>query len=207
MPIHRTPRSSINQKAPRTVSSLKIQPQSRTPKVHTFVVQGDSGPSPIENGAEVTPKPKIEQRKSEWEGLDETPEWDHSSTSLDARADLLIADTLGRESDSDDEPPTSQQEASLILEASVARRKVRHAEKALARCIMVKHEVLGRLYNLQATQAERRFEDAQLSVGKIRNSMRQSGLPIVVHTLATGARKPYKRPRTVQGGGSYPISK
>jgi hypothetical protein len=64
---------------------------------------------------------------------------------------------------------------------------------------MVEHEVLGRLYNLQATQAERRFEDAQLSVGKIRNSMRQSGLPIVVHTLATGARKPYKRPRAVQG--------
>ncbi|KIJ14129.1 hypothetical protein PAXINDRAFT_13042 [Paxillus involutus ATCC 200175] len=99
MSIHRTPRSSINQKAPRT---------------------GDSGPSPIENGAGVTPKPKIEQCESEWEGLDEMPELDHSSTSSDARADLLIADTLGHESDSDDEPPTSQQEASLILEASVA---------------------------------------------------------------------------------------
>ncbi|KAH7916992.1 hypothetical protein BV22DRAFT_1052767 [Leucogyrophana mollusca] len=69
-------------------------------------------------------------------------------------------------------------EAKLVLEVVRAKRKVRHAEKHLADCVLEQHSTLVNLYRFKADAAERRLEDAELDIGRVRVSIRQSGLSL-----------------------------
>ncbi|KAH7920651.1 hypothetical protein BV22DRAFT_1050184 [Leucogyrophana mollusca] len=58
--------------------------------------------------------------------------------------------------------------AKLVLEAARAKRKVCRAEQYLAECVLEEHTILGDLYRCKAEAAERKLENADLNVGRVR---------------------------------------
>ncbi|KAH7917575.1 hypothetical protein BV22DRAFT_1052335 [Leucogyrophana mollusca] len=78
--------------------------------------------------------------------------------------------------------------ARLSLEAVCAKRKVRHAEKHLAKFVLQEHVILTSLYCVKAEVAEKRLEVAEMGVGRVRMQIRNEGLPLV-HSSSSPSRR------------------
>ncbi|KAG1868660.1 hypothetical protein F4604DRAFT_1927207 [Suillus subluteus] len=57
-------------------------------------------------------------------------------------------------------------------------RDVRLAEKTLADCILKENAALGKLYKFEATEGERKLEDADIDIGFVRHSVQKSGITL-----------------------------
>ncbi|KAF8119228.1 hypothetical protein EV363DRAFT_1394548 [Boletus edulis] len=68
-----------------------------------------------------------------------------------------------------------QKEALLFLDMARARGNVRKLEQKLAQAKWDEINITGKLYKLQAEEAERRSDAADVRVGVIRNSIRMTG--------------------------------
>lgn len=68
-----------------------------------------------------------------------------------------------------------QQEALLFLEIARARNDVRKLEQKLSQARLEEVHTTGKLYQLQAEEADRRMDAAEERVGAIRNSIRMTG--------------------------------
>ncbi|KAH7918087.1 hypothetical protein BV22DRAFT_1134870 [Leucogyrophana mollusca] len=78
----------------------------------------------------------------------------------------------------DDNYYTDCQEAKLVLDAARAQRKVRHAEKYLADCVLERYNILTDLYRFKAEVAEKKLEDADMDTGRVRLSIKRNGLSL-----------------------------
>ncbi|KIJ63225.1 hypothetical protein HYDPIDRAFT_29490 [Hydnomerulius pinastri MD-312] len=86
--------------------------------------------------------------------------------------------TYDTESSSDVDTEAECEEAILMLEAARVKRKVRQAQKYLADCRLEEHTTFVKLYRRQAETAEKRLEDADMDVGRVRNNIRHRNLPL-----------------------------
>ncbi|KAG2748754.1 hypothetical protein P692DRAFT_20874740 [Suillus brevipes Sb2] len=88
-------------------------------------------------------------------------------------------DSLSDSTDcSDIDRISNELKAQLVLDATRAQRDVRLAEKTLADCILKQNTALGKLYEFEATEAERKLEDADIDIGFVRHSVRKSGIAL-----------------------------
>ncbi|KAI5993530.1 hypothetical protein EDD15DRAFT_2367278 [Pisolithus albus] len=72
-----------------------------------------------------------------------------------------------------------REEANFVLEAARAQRNVCILEQQLAAAKVDETIALGNLYRFRAQTAERKLEDANIDVGRIRHDIRKSG--VVLH--------------------------
>ncbi|KAG2740422.1 hypothetical protein P692DRAFT_20880922 [Suillus brevipes Sb2] len=93
-------------------------------------------------------------------------------------------DSLSESTDSSDEL-----KAQLVLNATRAERDVCLVEKTLADCILKENTALGKLYKFEATEAERKLEDANIDIGFVCHSVRKCGITLYEDS------KPRKRHR------------
>ncbi|KAG0698408.1 hypothetical protein DFH29DRAFT_878018 [Suillus ampliporus] len=92
-------------------------------------------------------------------------------------------DSLSESTDSSDIDRTSNElKAQLVLNATRAQRDVRLAEKTLADCILKENTALRKLYEFEATEAERKLEDADIDIGFVCHSVRKSGIALYEDT-------------------------
>ncbi|KAG1867361.1 hypothetical protein F4604DRAFT_1927664 [Suillus subluteus] len=75
-------------------------------------------------------------------------------------------DSLSESTDSSNIDRSSEElKAQLVLNATRAQRDVCLMEKTLADCILKENAALGKLYKFEATEAERKLEDADIDIG------------------------------------------
>lgn len=88
-------------------------------------------------------------------------------------------DYLDDDDDDDERVEFEQHEALLFLEIARARSDVRKLEQKLAQAKCNEINTTGKLYKLQADEANRRMDAAETKVGVIRNSIRMKGGSLV----------------------------
>ncbi|KAH7917078.1 hypothetical protein BV22DRAFT_1135721 [Leucogyrophana mollusca] len=94
----------------------------------------------------------------------------------------------------DEKYQTECKKAKLVLDAARANRKVRHAEKYLADCVLEQHAVLHNLYRFNADIAEKKLENAEMDVGRVR-------LDIQRNKLSLCPTPPQRRPNALPSSG------
>ncbi|KAG1761824.1 hypothetical protein EV702DRAFT_1201092 [Suillus placidus] len=88
-------------------------------------------------------------------------------------------DSLSDSTDSSNIDHTSNElKAQLVLNATRAQRDVHLAEKTLADSILKQNTVLGKLYEFEVTEAERKLEDADIDISFVCHSVRKSGITL-----------------------------
>ncbi|KIK20407.1 hypothetical protein PISMIDRAFT_13003 [Pisolithus microcarpus 441] len=85
--------------------------------------------------------------------------------------------TEGADGEGDD-IDLEREEANFVLEAACAQRNVCILEQQLAAAKVEETVALGNLYWFRAQEAERKLEDANIDVGRIRHDIRKSGVAL-----------------------------
>jgi len=100
-------------------------------------------------------------------------------------------DNVAQESTNSNDTWASEEfKAQLVLNVTRAQRDVRLAEKRLADSVLKQNVALGKLYEFEATEAERKLEDADIDIGHVCHSVHKSGITLL-EDFATS--KPQKR--------------
>lgn len=86
--------------------------------------------------------------------------------------------SLSSDAESSSDIETECKEAILALEVARARRKVRQAQQHLTSCVLEEYTASIKLYRCRAEMAEKRLEDADMNVGRVRNNIRRRNLPV-----------------------------
>ncbi|KAG1724337.1 uncharacterized protein EDB91DRAFT_1255301 [Suillus paluster] len=101
-------------------------------------------------------------------------------------------DSDNESTNSNDTQASKEFKAQLVLNVTRAQRDVCLAEKTLTDSVLKQNVALGKLYEFEATEAERKLEDADIDIGYVHHSVRKSGITLL-EDFATS--KPRKRRR------------
>ncbi|KAG2111213.1 uncharacterized protein F5147DRAFT_771942 [Suillus discolor] len=105
-------------------------------------------------------------------------------------------DSDNESTNSNDTRASKEFKAQLVLNVTRAQRDVRLAEKTLADSVLKQNVALGKLYEFEATEAERKLEDADIDIGYVHHSVRKSGITLLEDFASTSKPRKYHRKST-----------
>ncbi|KAI5983212.1 hypothetical protein EDD15DRAFT_2376777 [Pisolithus albus] len=114
-------------------------------------------------------------RRSAVYQLHSSPFPTHSFNSASPKITYVPAEVVDQESD---DIEREREEANFVLEAARAQCNVCILEQQLAAAKVEEMVALGNLYRFRAQEAERRLEDANVDVGRIRHDIRKNGVAL-----------------------------
>ncbi|KAG1747220.1 uncharacterized protein EDB91DRAFT_1245657 [Suillus paluster] len=99
-------------------------------------------------------------------------------------------DNVAQESTNSNDTWASEEfKAQLVLNVTQAQRDVCLAEKTLADSVLKQNVALGKLYEFEATEAERKLEDADIDIGYVHHSVCKSGITLLEDFATSKPRK------------------